>query len=138
MSRSFRFGLLASVFGVAIVASAAVAQDYDSSQVAYHNSGDDEVTVYAPHRYQPDRSSIGAPIVNVALSRAVRYDDLDLRTGFGVRKLNERIRYTARVLCQQIHIRYVITEGEQDSCYRETVADAQDRADAAIDHARGD
>jgi UrcA family protein len=134
-----RVALLAGGIGLAFTAAAS-AQEYDryGNQVAYHdNSPPEEVTIYAP-RHLPDRSDIGAPIVNVALSRAVRYDDLDLTTGWGARRLNDRIRETARVLCRQIDLRYVPVEGDRGSCYRQTVADAQDRVDEAIDRARSD
>jgi UrcA family protein len=134
-----RVALLAGAIGLAFTAVAS-AQDYDryGNQVAYHNpSAPDEITVYAP-RHLPDRSSIGAPIVNVAMSQAVRYDDLNLTTNWGARRLNERMRQTARVLCQKIELRYVPVDGDRGSCYRQTVADAQDRVDEVIDHARGD
>lgn len=122
-------------------AAAASAQEYDryGDQVAYHDNGPpEEITVYAPRHHQPDRSDIGAPIENVALSQPVRYDDLDLTTNWGARRLNDRMRETARVLCRKLELRYTPVEGDRDSCYRQTVADAQDRVDEAIDRARGD
>ncbi len=45
------------------------------------------------------RSVIGAPIELRSISRAVRFDDLDLTTHAGRRELRMRVRETARNLC---------------------------------------
>lgn len=134
-----RVALLAGAISLGF-AAAASAQEYDryGHEVAYQNYGPpEEITIYAP-RHQPDRTYTGAPIENVALSQPVRYDDLDLTTNWGARRLNDRMRETARVLCRRLELRYVPVEGDRGSCYRQTVADAQNRVDEAIDRARGE
>src|SRR6185503_17660980 len=77
------------------------AQDY--REVSYGST--EEVIVTAPRPAQ-ERSSIGAPIVNAALSGEVRYDDLDLTTGHGARALEHRVSRAARDLCRRLDVRY--------------------------------
>src|ERR1700761_7364812 len=69
-----RMALLAGVIGLGFT-TAASAQDY--GRPVYSANGPEEITITAPHRHT-ERSEIGAPIEDVALSRPVRYDDLDL------------------------------------------------------------
>jgi UrcA family protein len=126
----------AALFGTAVfalAASGAVAQDYGRYEPAAYGRSPERVEVIAP---RPQRSEIGAPIVDVALSREVRFDDLDLDTRHGVRELRERVRNTARDLCRQIDFRYPIAANGSPPCYRTAVADAMDQVDEAIDRAR--
>src|SRR5215469_1246615 len=74
------------------------AQDY---RTVVYDDPTEHVTVTAPRPPQ-DRSTIGAPIVDVALSREVRIDDLDLRTGYGVRVLERRVSAMAQALCHRL------------------------------------
>jgi UrcA family protein len=132
-----RCALLASIFGVALAASSASAQDYDDSAPVYQSSSTEEVIVAAP-RHRIERSAIGAPIRDVALSRPVRFDDLDLTTDEGAYVLRERVRYTAQRLCRDLDSRYPITVAEDGpSCYQQALDDAMDQAETAIEDARG-
>jgi len=139
--------LLAGIFGVCMAALPAAAQDnnrYDAPDAysnAYSNSGPEEVIIQAPRmrHYTPRRSTIGAPIEDVGLSAPVRFDDLDLTTDWGVRKLHDRIFIAARRLCQRLDNRYPITVSDgAPSCYRQAVDDAMAQADAAVDRAYDD
>jgi UrcA family protein len=96
----------------------------------------DEVIVQAPRHYQ-ERSTIGAPIENVAVSRAVRYDDLDLRTDWGARELEHRINQAASSACDELDTRYPIATSDSPPCYSSAVQDAKYDAQAAIGRARG-
>ncbi len=126
----------AGALAAALAASSAFAQDYGRGEtVSYRTAANEEVTITAPPR-GPARSSIGAPIRDVALSSTVAYDDLDLRTRGGAHALRERIRHTARDLCRQLDTRYPITAEGSPPCYRTALADAMVQADAAIDDAR--
>ncbi len=115
-----------------LVSGAASAQGYQDT--AYQPNENVEITV--PH-YGPQRSELGAPNVRVSLSRAVRYDDLDLRTRHGARVLRERIQLTARLLCRDLDERYPVTADDSPPCYKNAADDALYRADRAIADARG-
>jgi len=117
-----------------IFAAGAFALALAGSAFAQPSTGPEQVIVRAPP-YGPQRSTIGAPIVDVALSREVRFDDLDLRTVWGARALRERVRQTALSLCQQLENQYVVME-DGPPCYRTAYDDAMDQADTAIRYAR--
>jgi UrcA family protein len=123
----------------ALAASAAPAQEYggyDHGPV-YYGSPSEEVIIEAPRYHQPERSTIGAPIEDVAMSRTIRFDDLDLQTAWGAHALRERIRYTARRLCNRMDFAYPISTSDSPPCYRTAFEDGMAQADAAIAEARG-
>ncbi|MBL6852199.1 MAG: UrcA family protein [Alphaproteobacteria bacterium] len=97
----------------------------------------EEVIVTAPRPPQ-GRSSIGAPIVDVALSGEVRYDDLDLSTGYGARVLERRVSRAARDLCARLNVRYPVATSDSPPCYETAFEGAMDQADRAIARARGE
>jgi UrcA family protein len=99
----------------------------------YEPQTGEEVQVIAPRHIE--RTSIGAPIENVALSRPVRIDDLDLNARWGVRTLRARISNTAHILCRQMDAMYVPLS-DTPSCYSAAVHRAWRQARAAIDDAR--
>lgn len=130
---SMKIALLAGAFGACLLSLPALAQDYGPA--------DESIVVQAPrsHHYMPRRSTIGAPIDDVAISAPVRYDDLDLTTDRGVHRLHTRIFIAARHLCQRLDNRYPITVSDgSPSCYRQAVDDAMAQADNAVDRAEGD
>jgi UrcA family protein len=142
-----RLLLAASALGLALAASSANAQQYDQYGNPAPNYGPppgygpsygppEEITVYGPRRHE-ERGDLGAPIEDVALQRAVRFDDLDLRTDWGARELRNRIEYTARVMCQRLDTMYPIKADDSPPCYRTAVDQAMYQADAAIGQARG-
>jgi UrcA family protein len=108
------------------------AQDY---RTVVYDDPTEHVTVTAPRPPQ-DRSTIGAPIVDVALSREVRIDDLDLRTGYGVRVLERRVSAMAQALCRRLDLRYPIATSDSPPCYEAAYDDAMAQADEAIARAR--
>jgi UrcA family protein len=128
-------------------ASSAFAQEYGPypppPRSAY-GAPPERVIVIAPRRhYSNERSDIGAPIENVALSRQVGFSDLDLSTPWGARKLRERVRYTAHALCQRLDAQYPVNApGEANDafgsthCYRDAVDDGLNQADAVIAQAQ--
>ncbi|MBS0273537.1 MAG: UrcA family protein [Proteobacteria bacterium] len=137
MRMSVKTALLAGAFAAGLAALPAAAQDYGYGAPG---ASPQDVIVQAPRmrHYTPQRSTIGAPIVDVGLSAPVRYDDLDLTTDWGVRKLHTRIFVAARRLCQRLDNRYPITVSDgAPSCYRQAVDDAMMQADAAVDRAYG-
>ena len=111
----------------------ATAQDY--REASYGST--EEVIVHAPHQ-TPQRSAIGAPIVDVALSSDVRFDDLDLTTGGGVRVLEHRVRAAAHDLCRRLDVRYPVATSDSPPCYQTAYADAMEQADDAIARARSE
>jgi len=117
-----------------------MAQDYSNPVPPQYASGAPEViTVYGPHRSH-ERSTIGAPIEDVAISHPVRYDDLDLRTEWGASTLKHRILYAADRLCRQLDQVYPSSAypptSDSPPCRRTAVDDAMSQADAAIAAAR--
>ena len=138
--RIFPYGLLiGTAIGLALIASSAGAQDYPPPpQEPYYGTPSEEVIVTAPP-YVQKRSAIGAPIEDVSMSREVVIGDLDLRTGWGVREMRNRISYTARTLCNRLNVMYPVSaDGTSDSdCYRNAMHDAWAQAHDAIRAARG-
>ena len=147
---SGRLLLAASAFGLALAVSSANAQDYNPNYAPPPNYGPnyasppgygpasgppEEITVYGPRRHE-QRGDLGAPIQDVAISQAVRFDDLDLRTEWGARELRHRIEYTARVMCQRLDTMYPIKADDSPPCYRTAVDQAMYQADSAISQAR--
>lgn len=129
---------LGGALGLALIASAAGAQEYGSS--APGNYGPPEEVIITPPPYVHQRSAIGAPIIDASLSRPVRVDDLDLRTGWGARELRNRISFTARTLCRQLDAMYPASYdgGTSQDCYRDAFASGMEQAHGAIRAARGE
>jgi UrcA family protein len=82
-----------------------------------------DVVVRAPRRERRD-SATGAPIEWVSTSRVVRYDDLDLSTGWGAHVLRERVSRAAHDACGELDARYVTIDSDDSSCVRSAVHDA--------------
>src|SRR5215469_965010 len=90
------------------------------------------------------RNWFGAPIVDVAISRGIRTDDLDLRTDDGVRQLRGRVFAAAGALCRWMDAMYPVDHDrnsgpwlQASGCYRDAVRNAMKQADSAINAARG-
>lgn len=115
-------------------AAPAVAQDY-GYDTSYETSGED-VVVTAP-RYSPERSLIGAPYRYVSMSKGVYVGDLDLRSGYGIHVMRDRIRNTARRMCRQLDMRYPISAPDSPDCYTNAMNNAMYRANVAIAQVRG-
>jgi UrcA family protein len=116
-------------------AAPAVAQDY-GYDTSYENSAGEDVVVTAP-RYSPERSPIGAPYRYVSMSKGVYVGDLDLRSGYGIHVMRDRIRKTARRMCRQLDMRYPISAPDSPDCYRNAMNNAMYRANVAIAQLRG-
>ena len=119
-------GLAAAV----LLGSPAMAQDARAT-TNYANGAPEEVTVTSP-RHGPTRSTIGAPIEEVSASAAVTTRDLNLHTGEGVYTLRQRVKYTARSVCNRLSFRYPIGAPDPDTCYRHAVERTTPQADSAI------
>ena len=109
------------------------AQDY--RDVSYGST--EEVIVTAPRPPQ-ERGDYGAPIRDVALSSEIRFDDLDLTTGYGARALQRRVSATARDLCRRLEVRYPVATSDSPPCFQTAYENAMDQADEAIAQARGE
>ncbi len=125
--------LAASAIGLALAAPAAGAPGYGDEK-SYNQNGNEEIEVTAPRSHA--RGEYGAPIRDVAISREVRFDDLNLRTGHGVRVLKTRIRSMARVLCTELDAMHPVAADNSPPCYQTAVRDAMYQADDAIAQAR--
>lgn len=125
-----------AAFCLALLASAAAAQDEPEGGAPR------EEVVVRPPPSGPQRSAIGAPIVEVSLSRTVRYDDLDLRNEPDVGRLRARVRFAAETLCRRLNAFYPIgsSDGPWTSatrCFRDAVANAMGQVDEAVRARRG-
>lgn len=118
-------GLAAGAFSLGLAAIPAHAQDdgyYGGSSYDDNYTTADGVTVTAPRHL--GRSAIGAPIDLVSASRTVRYDDLDLDTGYGAHVLKARIERAARDACDQLDRDYpYAADGDGHDCYGDAVRD---------------
>jgi UrcA family protein len=119
-----------AALGLTLAASAASAQSY--GPVTPPSGSNEVVTVTAPKPHQRQRSTIGAPIVNVSLSREVRFDDLDLTTPTGARELRARVRHTAKVLCDQLDQQYLTTQDDGQGCVSTATDDALEQAGVSV------
>ena len=136
--------LIGSAMGFALIAAGAHAQDNDTNAAPgpVSASPPENVIVVAP---PIGRNRFGAPIVDVSVSRTIRLDDLDLKTDRGMRRLSNRIQFTATALCNWLNAMYPINNDQSDSgpwvqasgCYRNAVRNAWQQADGAIRSARG-
>jgi UrcA family protein len=82
------------------------------------------------------RSTIGAPIERVTLTRGVSYADLDLRTYAGAMELKRRVHEAAREACTKLDDLYPFEEREAPACISEAVAAASRQVDSAIARAQ--
>jgi len=141
LSSSLRRGVLLAAAAAAVMLTAPTvsAQDYYDETAYDRGPADEEVIVQAPefYRQQQRDSATGAPIVDVAMSREVRFDDLDLRSGWGGRALRSRISSTARRLCDRMNVRFPAQTSDSPDCFRTAYNDAMAQADEAIARARG-
>ncbi len=128
--------LLASALGALILVPAAQARDDGRyNDAAYSSSDTESVTVYAPH-FHVDRSSpLGAPD-RVSLSRAVPYNDLDLRSPQDAHELRVRVATAAREICDQLQDATQTQEARDTSCYRTARENAMVRVRALVSDAR--
>jgi UrcA family protein len=80
------------------------------AQQATETSGvNEEITIVAPRVVQRKvvgRTTIGAPIEVISLSRPVSYADLDLSTQEGRAELRKRIENTAKAACKELDVMY--------------------------------
>ncbi len=124
-SRSILFGGAALAL---IAAMPAQAQDR-TTYTRIVDGAPERVEVIMPHT---ERSEIGAPIEYRSISRDVRFDDLDLSTRAGAHELRERVRQTARDMCNQPDMRFAVPTASSPPCYSTAVRDAMEQVDSAI------
>ncbi len=125
---------VAGAIGMMAALPSAMAQDYRPDYGSSNLAPGEEVLIEGPSRHE--HGQLGGPIERVSLSRAVRYDDLNLRTRWGVRKLRSRIVYTAHSLCRQLDKLYPLSTDYNPPCYTAAVENAMYQADTAIAYAR--
>jgi UrcA family protein len=123
----------AGVAATVLLAGTALAQGYGSSTTTYevNSNGQEEVTITSP-TYSPWQSSIGAPYRRITMSVPVAYSDLNLHTGEGVYTLRQRVKYTARDICNKLSFRNPVGIPDSDLCYSHAVTNAMPQADAAV------
>lgn len=129
--------LAASIAGLTLAAAGANAQSAYDDRDGYYDNGTENIIVEVP-RYEPQRRGhLGAPIRTVSMSRDVNFGDLDLSTDWGADRLRQRIKSTARQLCNNLDNRFPVTADDSPPCYSTAVNEAMDQAEDAIAKARG-
>jgi UrcA family protein len=123
--------LVAAAGALSLIAAPAIAQDYY----------DDEIIVEAPgvvRERTGERSSIGAPIEELALQRVISTKDLDLRHDADVYELHRRIHNVAAESCDEVdRASQGVPLTTERQCVREATRDAMAQADALVLQARG-
>jgi UrcA family protein len=111
---------------------------YSHSDRDYANSTDEVIVRGRHHHRYQERSYTGAPIDTVSLSRVVYFDDLDLTTRWGARRLEQRVSQAASSACDQLDVDYPISAEDSPPCYQTAMHDGMRQAHRAIAQARGD
>lgn len=119
LRRTFTAALFGATACTAFLPSPVLAQDFGLAS----NPDSEQVIVSAP---RPGRASgpLGGQIVDVALSRAVRYDDLDLKTVDGMDRLRWRVSSTAHILCDRLDTLFPVATDDSPNCFKQAVSDA--------------
>ena len=112
----------------------ALAQDYPPDAVVYDN-GREQIIVTAPRYSQ--RGYLGGEIRDIQMRREVRYDDLDLRTGWGSMTLKSRVKAAARSMCSTLDRMYPVATDDSPPCFQTAIDNAMPQVMGIIAHARG-
>lgn len=127
---------LAAIAGALMLsASAVAAQEANYNPAAYTAADTEEVIVTAPDIRMERNPVFGLP-GKATLSRRVAFNDLDLRDPKDARELRDRVRNTAREICDTLADAQPLRQQPGTSCYRDALKEAMPRADAAIREAR--
>jgi UrcA family protein len=127
--------LFMAALAVGISSSIAVAQE---TEIRTSEPGPDQVTsspevvIVTPAHPGPERSAIGAPIEDVSLSASVRTDGLNLQSPADMLAFQDRVRQTARRLCDRLQFRYPIGVPDEYRCVRKALENTSDQMDAVI------
>lgn len=126
--------LLSLAGAVAICSTPAIAQDDEPTL--------EEIIVEAPwliEREVVGRSSVGAPIEEISLTRRVDFSDLDLTQTADVGELENRIDEIARDSCAKLEELFPLSTTQQDSrtCVDDAVDDAMAQVETAVAAATG-
>ena len=118
------------MFGTLAFAGAAVAQEPEA-----------EFVVSSTRASGVARGSLpGVPVEVISISQRVSYADLNLASTSGSQAMEERVRNTARTLCEKLDQKYPLSGVEVETCVRSTVgkalADVRTAAAAAEKKAR--
>jgi len=107
----------------------------DRINAAAYTPDTEEVIVTAPDIRMERNPVFGLP-GKVTLSRRVAFNDLDLRDRSDARILRQRVRESAREICDTLADAQPLRQQPGTSCYRDALNDAMPRVDAAIREAR--
>jgi UrcA family protein len=112
-----------------------MAMSLSPSSAEAQEGSSDTITVTAPRhveRTTVGRSSIGAPIEDVTVSRRVSHHDLDLKSPAGRETLNRRITEAAQAECRELARIYPVGRPDSRQCARIAIAGTRDAVDLAI------
>lgn len=122
--------------GLMLSASVASAQDVSNYKAAAYTAPDTEEVIVTAPDIRVERNPVFGLPGKATLSRRVSFSDLDLRDRNDARTLRQRVRETAREVCDTLRDAQPLRQQPGTSCYRDALNDAMPRADAAIREAR--
>jgi UrcA family protein len=128
MDRRFASAAVTLAFAAANLLFGTPAGAQDTSRVG-------ELTVTVPRPVE--RSSTGAPIETVTISRVINYRDLDLRTAAGAAELNKRIADAARSACRRLDQLYPVGTPNLEGCTKAAVDETASQVAAAMARPQG-
>jgi len=107
-----------------------------SAPIAAQRVGDPifQITVIAPRlvRQEVGRTSSGAAVDMISLTRHVDYKDLDLRQQVSVAELETRVKEVAEEACAQLARAYPLSDAKTPDCVKDAAGKAMAQVKAAV------
>ncbi|HUL47553.1 MAG TPA: UrcA family protein [Steroidobacteraceae bacterium] len=117
----------ASAVAIGVMATAAMAQSSTQLPEVKVVAGKPVVT--------QERTSTGQRVDVVQLSQAVGYADINIATANGAAVLRQRVKDSAKSVCEQIYKLYPLPPDGKELCFEKAMKAATPQVQAAIDAA---
>jgi UrcA family protein len=112
MNRPLANRLALVMFGTFAFTGVTLAQDADPEFVVSSTRANGHALGSVP----------GVPEQIISVSQRVSYADLNLASTTGSREMEERVRSTAKTLCEKLDQKYPLSGIQQETCVRNTVS----------------
>lgn len=110
----------AGLVAVTALSTAVVAQDMGSVTVSAKRMISEKTV---------GRTASGIPIIDVAVSYGVKWQDLDLKSHAGVMELQKRVNDAAAAACKELDRQYPETAAGATDCAKKTASQAMGKVD---------